>query len=60
MSYTRNDVIDNEPDPRLSTRHFDLLMATAIAWQMKDYAEVKKINYYIPEEEKLLYPEIGC
>ena len=36
--YTRNDVIDNEPDVRLTTRHFDLLMACAIAWQMKEEA----------------------
>ena len=35
-SYTRNDLIDNEKDPRLTTRHFDLLIACAIAWQMKD------------------------
>ena len=25
-------------DPRLTTRHFDLLIACAIAWQMKDFA----------------------
>lgn len=40
-SYTRNDLIDNEPDPRLTTRHFDLLIACAIAWQMKDHAFAK-------------------
>lgn len=39
-SYTRNDLIENIKDPRLTTRHFDLLMAGAIAWQMKDYAMV--------------------
>lgn len=39
MSYTRNDLIDNAPDIRLTTRHFDLLIACAIAWQMKDHAE---------------------
>lgn len=37
-SYTRNDLMDREIDPRLATRHFDLLIACAIAWQMKDYA----------------------
>ena len=26
-SYTRNDLIDDEHDPRLTTRHFDLLIA---------------------------------
>jgi len=41
-SYTRNDLIDQENDPRLTTRHFDLLVALAIAWQMKDYATYHK------------------
>lgn len=41
-SYTRNDLIDKEPDPRLITRHFDLLTACAIAWAMKDHAEKKE------------------
>lgn len=37
-SYTRNDLLEYVNDPRLTTRHFDLLIACAIAWQMKDYA----------------------
>lgn len=37
-SYTRNDLMDKDEDVRLTTRHFDLLIACAIAWQMKDYA----------------------
>lgn len=37
-AYTRNDLLETIRDPRLTTRHFDLLMACAIAWQMKDYA----------------------
>lgn len=41
-SYSRNDLMDTEEDPRLTTRHFDLLIACAIAWQMKDFAEVYK------------------
>jgi hypothetical protein len=41
-SYTRNDLMDDEDDPRLTTRHFDLLIAGAIAWQMKDHARVKE------------------
>lgn len=41
-SYTRNDIIDNPPDVRLTTRHHDLLLACCIAWQMKDHARVKK------------------
>lgn len=41
-SYTRDDLMDPDTDPRLTTRHFDLLMAAAIAYWMKDYAEVRK------------------
>lgn len=41
-SYTRDDMMDKDPDPRMTTRHFDLLIACAIAWQMKDYAKVTK------------------
>ncbi len=41
-SYTRDDLMDREDDVRLTTRHFDLLIACAIAYWMKDYAEVKK------------------
>lgn len=42
--YTRNDLIDTENDPRLTTRHFDLLIAAAIAWQMKDFAVAEPYN----------------
>lgn len=41
-SYSRNDLIDREEDARLTTRHFDLLTAFCIAWQMKDCAEPRK------------------
>lgn len=41
-SYTRDDLMDTEADPRLSTRHFDLLIACAIAWQMRNHAEIWK------------------
>lgn len=41
-SYSRNDLIDREEDARLTTRHFDLLTAACIAWQMKDRAEPRK------------------
>lgn len=40
--YTRNDFLDDEDDPRMTTRHFDLLIACAIAWQMKDHVEAKR------------------
>ncbi|MCK4518290.1 hypothetical protein KAT92_05940, partial [Candidatus Babeliales bacterium] len=39
--YTRNDVIDRDADIRMTTRHWDLLIAVAIAWQMKDHARPK-------------------
>jgi hypothetical protein len=41
-SYSRNDVMDREEDPRLTTRHHDLLIAACIAWQMKTHARPKK------------------
>lgn len=43
-NYTRNDLLTYEKDPRLTTRHFDLVMACAIAWQMKDYATVTTVK----------------
>jgi len=43
-SFTRNDVIDREPDPRLVTRHFDLLTACAIAWQMRHEATAREVQ----------------
>lgn len=42
-SYSRNDLLDKEEDPRLATRHFDLVIAAAIAWQMKDYTKTPKL-----------------
>jgi hypothetical protein len=42
MSYTRNDLLENENDPRNTTRHFDLLIACAIAWQMRNHATARK------------------
>ena len=54
-SYTRDDLMDRDDDVRLTTRHFDLLIACAIAFQMKDWAEVKQSsqsNYQQPEYER--------
>jgi hypothetical protein len=34
--FSRNDSMERDIDPRLATRHFDLLIACAIAWQMKN------------------------
>lgn len=36
--YSRNDLIETVKDPRLTTRHFDLLIAAAIAWQMNSFS----------------------
>lgn len=61
-SYSRNDLMDREVDVRLVTKHYDLLMACAIAWQMKDFAEVSDENSdendeYVPEKPR--YAAIG-
>lgn len=51
-SYGRDDLMDKDEDVRLTTRHFDLLMAAAIAWQLRNVAEVpvdseqRARNYY--------------
>jgi hypothetical protein len=37
-AYTRDDLMDRDEDVRLTTRHFDLLIACAIAWQMRNFA----------------------
>lgn len=55
-SYTRDDLMDKPDDVRLTTRHFDLLMAAAIGYQMKDHAEISKegsssSHYQQPEWE---------
>ncbi|MDD5013915.1 MAG: hypothetical protein PHW73_02290 [Atribacterota bacterium] len=41
-SFTLNDFIEKEEDPRLTTRHFDILMAACIAWQINKF--VKKVE----------------
>ena len=54
-SYTRDDLMDKDEDVRLTTRHFDLLIACAIAWQMRKYAEVSKpaeSSYTQPDYER--------
>lgn len=47
-SYSRDDLMDRPEDPRLTTRHFDLLISACIAWQMKDFATYSSIQ--TPEE----------
>lgn len=60
-SYTRDDLMDREVDPRLSTRHFDLWRAASICWQMRHHAEVfdKPEQLPIEKEEKSPYEAIG-
>lgn len=47
-SYTRNDLMDDIKDPRLATRHFDMIIACAIAWQMKDHTINTSREQYRP------------
>jgi len=60
-NYTRNDLMETQTDPRLTTRHFDLLTACAIAWQMKDFATHPKVETKreVEPEDETMYPEIG-
>lgn len=59
-SYTRNDLIDTEKDPRLTTRHYDLLVACAIAFQMKDFARVQETKHDgFVDDYQPMYSEIG-
>lgn len=52
-SYTRNDLMDAEVDPRLTTRHFDLLTAAAICWQMRNFLDIsEKEKKYLEELEE--------
>ncbi len=54
-AYSRDDLMDRDEDPRLTTRHFDLLMAACIAFQMKNFATVKEdvdASYKQPEYER--------
>jgi len=46
-AYNQDDLIDTSFDPE-TTRHFDLLMATAICWQMRNYALLGEAE---PEDE---------
>lgn len=41
-SYSRDDLMDREEDVRLTTRHFDLLIACAVGYQMRNFAQVAK------------------
>ncbi len=53
-SYTRDDLMDRDEDVRLTTRHFDLLISCAIAYQMRNWAVVtiEKQNYQQEEYQR--------
>lgn len=55
-SYTTSDLQDVKVG--MITRHFDLLMAVCIAWQMRKYAQVNYFDDEIEEDEPL-FAEIG-
>jgi len=40
-SYTRDDLMDKDEDVRLTTRHFDILIACAIAYQMRNWSQYR-------------------
>jgi hypothetical protein len=65
-SFTLNDLMDPDVDPRLTTRHFDLLTALAIAWQMNRHAIVyapqtpqEEQRAALDEAPELMFPDIG-
>lgn len=55
-SYTTADLTDTQLG--MVTRHFDLLIATVIAWQMRKYVTHETFDDYFEEEEPL-YSAIG-
>jgi hypothetical protein len=60
MSYARDDLMDRENDPRLSTRHFDLLTAAMICWQMQEEVVSRgKKPAHTFEEDEPIYSDIG-
>lgn len=55
-SYTSMDLTDTKIG--MVTRHFDLLMAVAIGWQMRKYAQIELVEDDF-EEEAPLFSDIG-
>lgn len=57
-SYTTADLMESQSiDPRLTTRHFDLLMACAIAWHVRNFvkkpaSKAERSAAVIPDEPK--------
>ena len=57
--YTLSDLMDREIDPRLTTRHFDLLMAACICWQINKNVKAvgkKEDNYYLIPNQPIKNP----
>lgn len=58
-SYTRNDLLDPEVDPRLTTRHFDLLTAAAIAWRMRNNIDISAKQRKDMDTAQRMIDELG-
>ena len=56
-SYTTSDLTDTQVG--MVTRHFDLLMAVVIGWQMRKYATFNNNEADDWEEEEPLFDAIG-
>ena len=59
-SYTTGDLMDKETDVRLTTRHFDMLMALAIAWHTRNFVKIveKPAINYLSTNEKPVNPAV--
>jgi hypothetical protein len=56
-SYTTADLSDSQVS--MVTRHFDLLIAVVIAYQMRRHARITYQSYTQVEEDEPLYADIG-
>lgn len=56
-SYTTADLTDTKVG--MVTRHFDLLMAVIIAWQMRKYASINYFEEEIEDDDDVLFDDIG-
>jgi len=56
-SYTSMDLTDTKLG--LVTRHFDLLTAVVIGWQMREHAQITFSRGQLPQEDAPLYADIG-
>ena len=63
--YTIGDLMDKEVDARLTTRHFDLLIACAIAYQTNKFIKKpekikpnRDLDYRLSGQAKIVNPAI--